>query len=95
MPVLAALEILIKVYFGIHVVKTGRDRYWLWIIIFFPGIGSLIYFFAEYLPDLQRNYKVQKFKSGVENTLNPTKRLRYLQDQVEITPSVKNITACR
>ena len=90
MPVLAVFEILIKVYFGIHVVKTGCDHYWLWIIIFFPGIGSLIYFFAEYLPDLQRNYKVQKLKSGVQHTLNPTKRLRYLQDQVELTPSVKN-----
>ena len=90
MPVLAVLEILIKVYFAVHVVRTGRDRYWLWIIIILPGIGSLIYFLSEYLPDLQGNYKVQKFKSGVVTTLNPTKRLRYLEDQVELVPSVKN-----
>ncbi len=90
MPVLAVFGILIQVFFAVHVVRTGRDRYWLWIIIFFPGIGSLIYFIAEYIPDLQRNYKVQKFSSNVAHTLNPTKRLRYLEDQVELAPSVKN-----
>lgn len=90
MPVLALFEVLIQVYFAVHVVKTGRDRYWLWIIIFFPGIGSLIYFFAEYIPDLQRNYKVQKFRLGVEKTLNATKRLRCLENEAELTPSVKN-----
>jgi hypothetical protein len=90
MPVLAVLEILIKVYFCVHVVKTGRERYWLWIIIFFPGIGSLIYFIAEFLPDLQGNYKVRKFQSGVAKKINPTKRIRYLKDQLELTPSIQN-----
>ncbi len=90
MPVLAVFEILIKIFFAVHVVRTGRDRYWLWVIILFPGIGPLVYFIAEYVPDLQRNYKVQKFKSGVVKKVNPTKRLRYLEDQVELTPSVKN-----
>jgi len=90
MPVLAVLEILFKVYFCVHVLRTGRDRYWLWIIILFPGIGSLIYFIAEYIPDLKGNYKVQKFGTGVAKKVNPTKQVRYLEDQAELTPSVKN-----
>jgi len=90
MSILALVGILIQIFFAVHVVKTGRDRYWLWIIILFPGIGSLIYFFAEYIPDLLKNYRVQKFSSGIEKRLNPTKRLRYLEKEVELTQSVKN-----
>ncbi len=90
MPVLAVLEILVKVYFAVHVVKTGRDRYWLWIIIFFPGIGSLVYFFAEFVPDLQGNYKVRKFGTGLADRINPTRRLRDLENQLELAPSVQN-----
>lgn len=90
MPVLALLGILVQIYFAVHVVRTGRDRYWLWIIIIFPGIGSLIYFLSEFIPDLQRNYKVQKYKSGIGKVLNPGKRLRLLVDEVELAPSVEN-----
>lgn len=90
MPILFIVEILIQVYFAVHAVKTGRAHYWLWIIIVFPGIGSLIYFLSEYLPDLQNNYKVQKFQSGIAKSLNPSKRLRLLENEVELTPSIKN-----
>ncbi|MDM8549723.1 hypothetical protein QUF72_06590 [Desulfobacterales bacterium HSG2] len=89
MSILVVLEVLIQIYFAVHAVRTGRER-WLWIIILLPGIGSLVYFFAEYVPDLQGSYKVQKFSSGVGNRLNPTKRLRHLEDQLELAPSVKN-----
>lgn len=90
MPVLALLGIMIQIFFAVHVIRTGRDRYWLWIIIVFPGIGSLIYFFAEFIPDLQRNYKMQKLSSGISKKLNPTKRLRALKNEAELAPSVKN-----
>ena len=90
MPILALLEIAIQVYFVVHAVRTGRDRYWIFIIILFPGIGCVAYFFAEYLPDLQRDARMSNVRSGIERTLNPTRRIRMLADQVELTPSVGN-----
>jgi len=90
MSILALFGIVIQIYFAVHAVKTGRARYWLWIIIIFPGIGSLIYFFAEYLPDLQGNYNVQKFTSRLQKRLNPNKRLQYLEKELDLAPSVKN-----
>lgn len=86
MPVLALLEIMVQVYFAVHAIRTGRGRQWLFIIIVFPGVGSLIYFFSEYLPDMQHAAKLRNRRPKV----NSSKHLRYLEDQVEITPSIKN-----
>jgi len=86
MPVLALCEVLVQIYFAVHAVKTGRERQWLFIIIVFPGVGSLIYFFSEYLPDMQHAARIRKRSFQGSST----KHLRYLEDQVEITPSVKN-----
>ncbi len=90
MPILALFEVFFQVLFAVHAVRTGRDRYWIFIIIFFPGVGCLIYFFTEYLPDLQQGRRMREFKTGISRTLNPGKQLRLLEEQVELTPSVKN-----
>ncbi|CAB1057128.1 hypothetical protein D1BOALGB6SA_1867 [Olavius sp. associated proteobacterium Delta 1] len=86
MPILALCEIMVQVYFAVHAIRTGRERQWLFVIIIFPGVGSLVYFFSEYLPDMQHAASLRKRRPGV----NSSKHLRYLEDQVEITPSVKN-----
>ena len=86
MPVLAFCEVLVQVYFAVHAVRTGRERQWLFIIVIFPGVGSLIYFLSEYLPDMKQAARIRKRTAPT----NSPKHLRYLQDQVEITPSVKN-----
>ncbi|MDA8138578.1 MAG: hypothetical protein M0036_07970 [Desulfobacteraceae bacterium] len=90
MPVLAVLEMCFQAFFIIHAIRLGSDRYWIYIILFFPVIGSLVYFFAEYLPSLQRDYRMQKFTNNVSQVLNPGKQVRLLQAEVERTPSLKN-----
>ena len=86
MPIAAVMSVLFQVYFGVHAIRNGKDRYWLFILFIFPGIGSLIYFIVEFLPDLRHNARLRKTRVPT----NPAKRLRYWKDQVEITPSVKN-----
>ena len=46
MPLLLGLSFLIAIYFAIHAVRTGQDRYWLFIMFSFPFLGSAVYFFA-------------------------------------------------
>jgi hypothetical protein len=35
----------------VHFIRRRPDGYWLWIIIFFGGLGALIYIAAEIIPD--------------------------------------------
>lgn len=36
----------------VHFIRRRPDNYWLWIILFLPTIGPIVYLFAEAIPDL-------------------------------------------
>ena len=38
----------------IHVIKTGRPYWWIWILFCFPVLGGLAYSYLELLPDYRR-----------------------------------------
>ena len=42
--------IVFQVLCAVHCVKTGRQNYWLWIILMFSLVGCLVYFIVEMLP---------------------------------------------
>jgi hypothetical protein len=45
----------------VHFIRRRPDGYWLWIIIFFGGLGALIYIAVEVIPDatlLRQSFKV-------------------------------------
>ena len=39
----------------IHAIRTGRINYWLFILIFIPGLGSILYLLFEVLPGLRHS----------------------------------------
>lgn len=90
MPLLGVLSLLFQVYFVVHALKTGRDRFWVYIIIIFPGVGCLVYFFVEFLPELQHNPAARKAGSKIVNIADPGRELRRLKEQLEISDSIKN-----
>jgi hypothetical protein len=89
MPLLGVLELAFQVFFAVHAVRTGRER-WLFLIIFFPLIGCLVYIFAEVIPEMRQGSKIRKTRFGAVNTGSPKKRVRFLKDQVEIAPTIQN-----
>lgn len=78
---------------AVHVVKTGRPFYWLWIILLFSIPGCLIYFFVEMLPDLRRNRTAKRIGSELITVVDPGRNLRMLKEQLEIADTVKNRVA--
>ena len=90
MPILYVVEVAIQIYFAVHAVKTGRPYYWLWIIIFFPGIGCIVYFLAELLPDIQANQQIRRQRKTTTYNYYSGKQIRDMENQVELTPSFKN-----
>ena len=90
MPLLGLLSLIIQIYFAVHAVQNGKDRYWVYIIILFPGAGSLIYFFAEYLPELRTGSGFRKAKSRMVKLIDPEKEVRRLEDELDLSDSVRN-----
>ena len=76
MPILGFLDIAIAIFFAVHAVRTGRQMYWIMILIIAPFLGSLIYFFAEYLPEIRHSNVARKSARVVKSIVDPNRELR-------------------
>jgi len=82
---------LLQIAAAVHVVKTGRNWNWLWIIFFFPLLGTAVYFIAEVLPSLRLpRHAVANFTERALDFAQPERELKRLQERLEILDSVDN-----
>ena len=81
------LSFIIQIALIVHVLKTGRPYYWTFII-FIPGVGPLVYFIVELLPELMDSQQGRNAVRGIKKTLDPTGDLRQKQKQHKISGSV-------
>lgn len=87
MPILI-FSVIVQIGLIIHVLRTGRATYWVFIILIAPGIGSLAYAIVELLPELSGNYRARNAFRGVRKTLNPGGDLRQLEKEHKLSGSV-------
>lgn len=88
MPLFAILDLLVVVYFGVHVIRTGRNLTWLFLLVMAPFLGSLIYFFAEYLPEMRHSRVARRAVGAVSKLVDPRRELREAEMAFERTPTV-------
>ena len=87
-----ALTIIVQILCVMHVVRTGREKWWILLIIFLPIVGMAAYFLIEVLPDMQGDRRVRYARKVASNTLNPDKEIRHAREALEIADSVANRT---
>jgi hypothetical protein len=72
-----------------HCIRKGNQQKWLYIIIFLPIIGSLIYFFSEIFTKGQ----LRNVQSGMGAVIQPTGSIRRLEEQLKFTDTFDNRVA--
>ena len=85
---LIILTALVQIGLIIHVVRTGRPPFWVFVILFVPGIGSVAYCIVELLPELSNNLVARRAMRGVRKTFNPGGTLRRRQLEHRLSGSV-------
>lgn len=73
---IALLSLVIQVALIIHVLKTGREYWWILLLLFLPGIGSIIYFVVEILPSLRGSMTARRTARRVTGLIDPGRNLR-------------------
>ena len=58
--------ILLQIVLAVHVVRTRRPFIWIFIILIFPLLGSVIYIIAELIPEWERTNMIQKWLDDIE-----------------------------
>lgn len=84
------VHVLIALYFAIHAVRSGQNMYWLIILFSFPLLGSLVYFFAVYLPDSRLEHGAKKAVASAARALDPTRELREARAAFDYTATAQN-----
>jgi hypothetical protein len=67
----------------LHFVRRRPETYWLWIILFFGGIGALIYIVVEVIPDAG-------LLRGTFQVFPRRKRIKQLEGLILDNPSIGN-----
>jgi hypothetical protein len=90
MPLIGGLHILIALICAVHVVRSGQQLYWLFILFAFPLLGSLVYFFGIYLPHSRLQRGAFQAVSAAARALDPGREVREARAVLDISPSAQN-----
>ncbi len=70
------LTYFIQILLVIHVIKTGRNRYWIWLLLFLPVIGGVAYLVVEVIPEFSSGITGQRTRRSVRNLIDPGADIR-------------------
>lgn len=76
-----------------HALKTGRANWWLFVIMGFPVMGCVLYYFIEVFPTTRESRRAEQAIRAVSRALNPDKTLNERIAELEACGSVENRVA--
>lgn len=75
-----------------HCIKKGNQNKWIWIIVFVPIIGSIIYIFSEIVTKREIG-NVQSNIQSINTLIFPTGRIKDLEKKLEFANTFDNRVA--
>ena len=84
------LSLIFSIVMCVHAVRTGRELYWLFIILIFQPIGGLVYFVTQILPEIMGGSTARKIGQTARETLDPTRAYRAAKEACADSPTVGN-----
>jgi hypothetical protein len=86
----AILLLLVEIALVIHAVRTGKDTYWIYLIILVPIVGSVAYFITQVLPDLTHSRTIRTAEKGLLNAIDPQHELKRRKAELELSDTLDN-----
>lgn len=84
------LSVLVQVAFVTHIVKTGRNTTWIWIVIMLPLAGAIAYILLEILPDISNSRGGRRASRKLRSVVNPNKNLNDAARQYTTSDTVES-----
>ena len=76
---IGALPYILQLLLIVHIIKNHKPFLWLWLIVFLPYIGGIVYIIMEIIPDLA-------------DAVNPGRKLSELESLVKRQDTIANRT---
>jgi len=83
------LSVVFSILMCVHVYRTGRELYWMFIILAFQPVGGIVYGLMV-LPELLGGSTVRRMQAKAAKTLDPTRAYRDAKAACDESPTVGN-----
>jgi hypothetical protein len=90
MPILVLFSLALQIGCAVHVVRSGRPLYWIWILLIGSYLGVVVYIIAAVIPDLRNDPRSRNAARQVLHTIDPERRRRSIQQRLDVADTVDN-----
>jgi hypothetical protein len=90
MPIAAIAVVLLDITLAVHVMRSRRPYYWIFIIFGFPLLGAIVYIVAELVPEMLHSPEAQRARRGAAQLVDPDREYRALVEALETADTVDN-----
>ena len=91
MPYLGiGLHVIVAIYFAVHAVRSRQNLYCLLLLFAFPLLGSVVYFFAVYLPSLRQSHGARVATRAITQLVDPNRAIREARANFDRAPTVEH-----
>ncbi|WP_300618699.1 tetratricopeptide repeat protein [Dokdonella sp.] len=87
---LIGLSLVLTILCAVHVVRSGRPLYWIWLLLIGSYLAVGIYFFVAILPDLRNDPRSRKAASQVLASIDPERQRRRIRERLELADTTDN-----
>ena len=81
---------LVGIFYTLYDAFRNQRYMWIFGILFFPGLGALLYFILIMLPQMRTQEFAEQASESIESFFFPEKELQELEERVEMAPSFQN-----
>lgn len=82
--------VLLQIICVIHVIKTGRNQIWIWVLVLLSVAGIAAYLIAELLPDLLGGRSARRLAAGTTRRLDPGRGARRRAADLDMVETAEN-----
>jgi hypothetical protein len=84
------LSLLISILLCVHVVRTNQQIFWIFVILFIPVLGSLVYAVAVLVPETLGGARAKRMGMAARDALDPNREYRLAKAAVADAATVHN-----
>jgi hypothetical protein len=93
MHIVGIIIFIIQIGFAAHAIRNRHDQIWVYLIIFVPLIGCILYTLMVLLPEAKSSRAVKGVSKALTTTLDPKRDLRKRLENLDVSDTVANRVA--
>lgn len=87
------LLLAVQIAFAVHAIRRGYPLFWVFLIVFVPLFGIILYVIMVIIPELGQSRAAARGGRALRKALDPDRELRELRQALEISDTIGNRVA--